>query len=231
MLTQPPLLTIRRGFSRPDRAQVEKLRNSPTSFVVDCLGGRGALDYTTKPLSKKLTLCTYIGTALTCYAGPNDNLALYGALHIAEEGDVIVAATDAYTGAAITGDNVSGMMRNKGIAGLVTDGLVRDADAIINDVQFPIHCAGVSPNSPARTGPGTVGQAIQIGGVTVNAGDVIVADAEGVVVVPLSMLAAVIQRIDDLKIKEAATAKRIATGLTMMAEMEEFLASDRVLFI
>lgn len=231
MITQPPILTISRDFPRPDRAQIERLRDSPTSFIVDCLGGRGALDYRIKPLSDQPTLCSYVGTALTCYAGPNDNLALYGALHIAEEGDIVVAATDAYSGAAITGDNVSGMMRNKGIAGMVTDGLVRDADAIVNEVKFAIHCMGISPNSPTRTGPGTVGQAIQIGGVTVNAGDVIVADAEGVVVIPLARLPEVVRTIDELTSQESATAKRIAAGLTMMPEMEEFLASDRVLFI
>lgn len=231
MLTQPPALTIRRDFPRPDATLIEQLRNAPTSFVVDCLGGRGALDYRIKPLSNQPALSNFVGTAVTSYAGPNDNLAVFGALHIAQPGDVIVVATDAYTGAAVTGDNVSGLMRNKGIAGLVTDGLVRDADAIINEVQFAIHCAGISPNSPARTGTGTVGQPIQIGGVTVDSGDVIVADAEGVVVVPHAKLTKVVDAIDALTQKEKETAARIASGMTMMPDMEAFLESDRVQYI
>lgn len=231
MLTQPPALTIRRTFPRPDSALVDKLRKSPTSFVVDCLGGRGALDYRIKPLSNETDLCSFVGVAVTCYAGPNDNLAIFGALHIAQTGDVIVAATDGYSGAAVTGDNVSGMMRNKGIAGMVTDGLVRDADAIINEVKFGIQCAGISPNSPARSGTGLVGQPIQIGGVTVDSGDVIVADAEGVVVVPQARLTTVVDAIEELTQKEQATAARIASGMTMMPDMEEFLASDRVRYI
>lgn len=231
MLTQPPALTIRRDFPRPDAAHIDRLRNSPTSFVVDCLGGRGALDYRIKPLATQPELSNFVGTAVTCYAGPNDNLAVFGALHIAQPGDVIVVATDGYIGAAVTGDNVSGMMRNKGIAGLVTDGLVRDADAIINEVGFAIHCAGISPNSPSRSGTGTAGQPIQIGGVTVDSGDVIVADGEGVVVVPRARLAEVVAAIDDLTQKEKATAARIADGMTMMPDMEAFLESDRVRYI
>jgi len=99
-----------------------------------------------------------VGTALACDCGPADNLALFGALSVARPGDILIAASGSYTGAAVTGDLLLGMARNRGVAGFVTDDMVRDA------VGLPVDCAGVTPNSPARRGPGTVGQPIDLGG-------------------------------------------------------------------
>jgi len=113
-----------------------------------------------------------VGTAVTCHAGPSDNLALFGAVHAARKGDVLVAATDAYVGAAITGDLLLGMARNRGVVGLVTDGLVRDLVGIL-DVDIPVYCAGLTANSPARNGPGTVGMPVVLGGVKVESGDIV----------------------------------------------------------
>ena len=88
------------------------------------MDGRGALDHRIKPLepmSKPM-----IGVAVTCHCGPADNLALFAALASARPGDILVAATDAFTATAIVGDLFMGMARNRGVAGLVTDGMVRD---------------------------------------------------------------------------------------------------------
>ena len=86
--------------------------------------------------------------------------------------------------AAITGDLLLGMARNRGVAGFVTDGLVRDLVGIL-DVDIPVYCAGLTANSPARDGPGTVGLPIVLGGVRVDSGDIVVGDHERVVIVPL----------------------------------------------
>src|ERR671916_54030 len=102
----------------------------------------------------------------------------------ARRGDVAVAANDAYRTTAVVGDLVIGMMRNKGVAAFVTDGLARDKAGILA-TGLPVFCAGVVPTSPATNGPGTVGAPITCGGVHVRPGDVVVGDADGVVGVAL----------------------------------------------
>ena len=168
MIKDPPLLRIRRGFTRPTEALLAGFAGIPTGYLVDAMNGSGCLDYRIKPLVGRKTVM--VGTAVTCQAGPSDNLALFGALHAARKGDVLVAATDAYMGAAITGDLLLGMARNRGVAGFVTDGLVRDLVGIL-DVDIPVYCAGLTANSPARNGPGTVGMPVVLGGVRVESGD------------------------------------------------------------
>ncbi|MGA2044066.1 MAG: RraA family protein, partial [Roseiarcus sp.] len=124
MIVDPPLLKIRRGFARPSAELLARFAGAPTGNVVDAMGGRGCLDHRIKPLAPASSVM--VGTAVTCDAGPADNLALFGALHAARRGDILVAATDSFTATAITGDLLLGMARNRGVAGFVTDGLVRD---------------------------------------------------------------------------------------------------------
>ncbi|HEX9852669.1 MAG TPA: RraA family protein, partial [Woeseiaceae bacterium] len=169
MIKDPPLLTIRRNFPRPQSEVIAAFANVPTGHAVDAMGGRGALDYRIKPLTP--TTSVMVGVAITCHCGPADNLALFAALDAATSGDILVAATDSFTATSVTGDLLMGMARNRGILGLVTDGLVRDLVGIIG-VGLPVYCAGLTPNSPARNGPGTVGIPVVVGGVAIDSGDV-----------------------------------------------------------
>ena len=90
----------------------------------------------------------------------------------AKPGDVLIVATNAYEEASVAGDVMLGMAKNKGVCALVTDGMVRDVDGL-NAVGIPVFARGLSPNSPFKDGPGTIGLPISLGGVTVNAGDVV----------------------------------------------------------
>jgi 4-hydroxy-4-methyl-2-oxoglutarate aldolase len=205
----PPIRTA--AVQRPDPAQVEALRGTPTGFIVDALGGSGALDYRLKPaIAEHYAFC---GVALTCHAGPADNLALIHALASVQPGDVIVAATDGHTACAITGDLVLGMARNSGAVGFVTDGCVRDLVGI-RQVGLPAWAMGVTPNSPHRSGPGTVGFPIQVAGLRVCSGDVVVADLDGVVVVPQERLAEVLERLPAIRTAEAAADAAVRAGAT-----------------
>ena len=78
------------------------------------------MHHSIKPL--QMNSSTFCGPALTCFAYPADNLAVMGALHLSAPGDVIVCANDAFETTAVIGDLVCGMMKNKGVAGFVTDG-------------------------------------------------------------------------------------------------------------
>jgi 4-hydroxy-4-methyl-2-oxoglutarate aldolase len=225
MIDDPPLLTIRRRFPRPDPALVEALRGVQTGFVVDGMDGSGALHHRIKPIDP--ALAGFVGVAVTCDCGPADNLALFAALDIAGPGDVLVCATNAYEGTAVVGDLMAGMARNKGVVALVTDGLVRDQIGL-RQVGLPVFAAGVTPNSPARQGPGTAGLPIVVGGMPVAPGDVLVGDLDGVVVIPRERLAAVVERLVVIREKEAALDAAVRGGLTMSDFARRILDSDRV---
>ncbi len=191
---------------------MEALQGVPTGFLVDAMGGRGGLDFRVKPLDG--TPPTFCGVALTCHAGPCDNLAVFAMLPVLSKGDVMMVATDGYTATAVAGDLLMGMARNQGAAAFVTDGCVRDIPGL-QGVGLPCFSVGVTPNSPARNGPGTVGLPIVIGGVAVETGDVVAGDVDGVVVVPFDRIDAVLARLPDIRRAEAALDARVKGGLTV----------------
>lgn len=231
MIKDPPVLTIRRDFPRPTAEQVAALSGLPTGYLVDAMGGRGALGAPIGPVDRSSSLpMRFCGPALTCHCGPNDVLALIASLSFIKPGDVVVAAADAFTRTATTGDLVLGMAKNSGAVGFVTDGFVRDLDGCIA-VGLPVHCAGVTPNSPAKVGPGTVGLPVNLGGMTVEPGDIIAGDRDGVVVVPRRKLAEVIEALQAVKAAEAELDAKVKAGLKQFPPVEAMLKTDKVHYL
>lgn len=226
MIDDPPILEIRRSFSRPAQAILDTFNGAPTGNVVDALGGGGALWHTIKPVDEETS--AFCGVAIPCRVSPADNLAVFAALDIAEPGDVIMVATDSYLEAAVTGDLMLGMARNKGVRALVTDGSVRDVHGI-RQVGLPCFAAGVSPNSPARNGPGSAGLPIVIGGVAVAAGDIVVGDADGVAVVPADRADAASRTLLAVKAAEADLDAQVRDGLTQLDPVRAILSGPGVL--
>jgi 4-hydroxy-4-methyl-2-oxoglutarate aldolase len=228
MIKDPPLLTIRRHFERPDAALVEAFRGAMTGWIVDAQEGRGALDHRIKPVfPAEPALARICGPAITCACGPNDNLALAAAVSLAEPGDVVICATEGFEHGAVCGDLLAGMAKNKGIAALVTDGVLRDITGL-RDAALPVFCRGITPNSCVRSGPGTVGLPVVIAGRQVAPGDLVVGDEDGVVTVPQAELARVRDRLEEVKAAEAAMLARVKGGLADPPWMAALLASDRV---
>ena len=228
MIKDPPRLIIRRTIPRPPATLLEAFRGIPTGYLVDAMGGRGCLPHTIRPLlPDKAAL---IGIALTCDAGPADNLAVFGALDLAQPGDVLVAATDGFTGTSVTGDLLLGMARNKGVVGFVTDGLVRDIPGL-EAVGLPVYCAGVTANSPARNGPGRVGFPVVLGGVRVNSGDILIGDRDGVVVVPGPEADAVLSRLDAVKAAEQELDARVRDGMQIPDFIRVVLDSEQTRYV
>lgn len=225
MIEAPPVLTIRRNFQRPSAQQVAALAGAPTGFVADCMDGRGALDGRIKPAGA--TPAAFCGVALPCHAGPGDCLAALAALDLIQPGDVVVAATDGFAGTAVAGDRLIGMARNCGAAGFVTDGCIRDLVGI-EAVGLPCFAAGVTPNSPANSGPGTVGLPVTVGGVQIAPGDILLADRDGVVVVPFDRIDSVIARLPKVSDAEATLDAEVAGGLRVPDEIRALLTSDAV---
>jgi 4-hydroxy-4-methyl-2-oxoglutarate aldolase len=125
MIGDPSKLVIRTRFVRLTPTQLAPFGERSTSFVVDAMNGRGALDHMIKPLDPR---SRFVGSALTARAGARDNLAAVAALDLIEPGDVLVIATQGFTGTATLGDNMAGIAQVRGAVAIVTDGMARDAD-------------------------------------------------------------------------------------------------------
>jgi len=228
MIDDPPLLTIRRAIERPQRSLVDAFAGTPTGFIVDAMQGRGALDSAIKPFPGMPE--RFVGTALTCLNGPADNLALAAAVSLCIAGDVLVASADGFRGGAVVGDLLLGIAKNRGAVAFVTDGLVRDL-ADIRALGFPVFAAGVSPNSPARNGPGTVGLPVVCGGRPVASGDIVIGDADGVVVVPRAEIPTVLAKLAAVRANEAQMLKAVQGGLREPGFVAAILASDQVRYV
>jgi len=227
MIVDPPVLTLRRRLERPRPDLVRQLAGVATSHIVDALGGCGALE-AIKPIDPGNA--SFCGAVLPCETGPSDNLALLAALSFAEPGDVIVAAAAGFTGSAVIGDNVALMARNRGVAAIVTDGMARDSRGIV-EAGLPVFARGVTSNSCVRTGPGRVGFPIVAAGVQLQAGDIVVGDCDGVVVIPASEQVSVLARLAKVLAAEQALQARIREGLSELDSVRELLASTRVHYI
>ena len=225
MIDDPPLVRLRRRVPRPTAEQLGALRGTPTGYIADALHGRASLGREVKPVVPEQA--AFCGTAVTIHAGPADNLAVFAALPLIQASDVLVVATDGYKETAVVGDLVLGMAKNLGAVAFVTDGCVRDVPGI-RDVGLPCFAAGVVPNSPVRNGPGTVNLPIVLSGQTVQAGDVIIGDTEGVGVVPFARIDEVIVRLEGVRAAEAALLARVAAGLGVPEWVEELHRDGRV---
>jgi 4-hydroxy-4-methyl-2-oxoglutarate aldolase len=227
VIEDPPLLTIARNPRRLPEDVISAFRDTPSSFLVDAMGGRNALDWRIKPMG---TVRPFVGSALTCHCGPGDNLALCAAVARCQPGDVIIAATDGFTGTSVVGDLLLGIAQNRGALAFVTDGLVRDQNDI-ETLGLPCFALGATPNSPSRNGPGSVGLPIQCGGLSISTGDLVLGDRDGVVVVPAGACDQAFRQLAAVREGEAAMLTRVKGGLTEVGFVADLLKSNRVRWV
>jgi 4-hydroxy-4-methyl-2-oxoglutarate aldolase len=131
-------------------------------------------------------------------------------------------------GTAVVGDLVIGMMKNKGVAGFVTEGLARDKAGIVA-TGLPVFAAGIVPTSPATNGPGIVGAPIVCGTIPVKSGDIVIGDADGVVVVPLERAEAVLVALEAVRAAEAKAVAAVEAGATESEKVRRLMAEARII--
>lgn len=227
MAAQPPALVIRRSFPRPDPQHVAAFQGVQSGYVVDARGRKGALHHQIRALTRKTAFC---GVAVTVQTRPRDNLACWAALAACRPGDVLVIACNAYEEASVIGDVFVAMAKNNGVAACITDGMVRDLPGI-DDVGIPVFARGLTPNSPFKDGPGEIGLAVAIGGVTVNSGDILVGDGDGVVVVPQAEILEVREQLQAVRDKEAKMEAGVRNGEKAPPWLAEALQSKGVRYL
>src|SRR6266545_894342 len=205
-MTRPSL--IRLSIERPPRDMVARFAKLAPTALADFLELGSVVRHVIRPLWPAMPRIA--GPAFTVRTAKHDNLMLHAAIYRAEPGDVIVVeAGDEEM--AVAGGNVCAVAQRHGVAGFVVDGVVRDVtEARANG--FPLFARGISPIPGAKDGPGEINGSISCGGVTVTPGDVVVADEEGIVVVPRARAEEVLKK---------AAAKAVAVAAETLGEWEK----------
>ena len=231
MIEEPKPLTIKKNWKRPSKKQLKAFERLPTGFVTDALYGEGTLSIDIKPVGDGRDInCVVVGTAVTAGNSAADIMGTLAALNFIQEGDVLVASVSGHQGNAAAGDRVMGMLKNCGGAGFVTDGPMRDYVGLI-EVGLPAWCTGLTPASPFTKGPATVGLPINIGGQKVESGDIIVADLDGVVVVPHSKIDIIIERLSHIADLEYSLDAEVREGLKIPGPVREMVLETNVKFV
>jgi 4-hydroxy-4-methyl-2-oxoglutarate aldolase len=141
-----------------------------------------------QPLRPRMKLA---GPALTVEVRPGDNLMIHAAIALARPGDVLVIDGKADQTSALMGTIMMTACRQRGIAGVVVDGAVRDS-LEIEQMDYPVFSVGTNPNGPTKSIGGRIGHPVTVGGVTVRAGDFVIGDGDGVMVVEREKIASLI---------------------------------------
>jgi len=187
-----------------------QLRQFSAATLHEALGRVGNLPSAIKPISPGMKVC---GPAYTVKTMPRDNVLLHRAYAYAKPGDVIVASCSGFYEAGYWGDLMSLGAKTRGIAGLVIDGCVRDADDI-EAMGFPVFSRGLCIRGTSNHGDGTLNESIVIGEVWVHPGDIIVGDRDGVVVVPQNRIAEAIEKATAREGREEAVRTQLRQGKT-----------------
>lgn len=185
------------------------LRQLGAATIYEAQGAKGALDHGIKPIDPTVRLA---GPALTVDCRPADNLMLHYAVQKARPGDVLVVDAKAFMEAGPWGDVLTLQAMQVGIAGLVINGCVRDANLII-ELGFPVFCRGLSIKGTGKFQPGRINVPITIGDTLIHPGDYIVGDRDGVAVIPAGELEQILSRSLAREEKEAGQRKAIEQGV------------------
>jgi len=209
-----PATTTRKDFERVAAGVVEAARALPTATLHEAGGRIGALPMAIKPVAPAFRCC---GPALTVHSPGGDNLWLHRALDIAQPGDVLVVHTSGVYEYGYWGEIMTTMARVRGLAGLVIDGCVRDG-ALLEKIGFPVFARGLCIQGTGKDygAIGWLNEPVLIGNIAVAAGDLVVADGDGVVVVPRAQAADVVAKSHKREADEAAIIARLEAGESTM---------------
>lgn len=198
-------------FRRLNDKELTAWTGADAAGVSDCLERSMAMDGGITPLENSMRL---VGQARTVRCMVGDNGALHAAINIALSGNVLVVDAGGFLGRAVWGGLMTQAAIARGIKGLVVDGAVRDRSEI-SHLGFSCFVRGCVPAGPHKGFGGAIDCSINCGGVVVNSGDLIVADADGVTVVPLDRVEDTLVKYEELKQKENKTLAALDDGGTL----------------
>jgi len=204
------LATVRTDFERLAPTVVRSASELPTSTIHEAAGRIGALPAAIKPLNWEFRVC---GPAVTVHSPAGDNLWLHRAIYVAEPGDVLVVDVEGGYEFGYWGEIMSCAARQRRLAGLVINGCVRDG-ATLASPDFPVFSRGLCMRGTGKDygARGWVNYPVLIEDIVVRPGDLIVGDHDGVVAIPRSLAAEVIEKSATREAKEASIMRRLEQG-------------------
>lgn len=210
-----PRLTTRTDFDRVSPELAVRAGSLPTATLHEAAGKIGVMPPAIKPVSAGMRIA---GPAVTVHAPGGDNLWLHRGIYAARPGDVLVVSVSGQYEHGYWGEVMSTASQVRGLAGLVIDGFVRDA-VLLAEIGFPVFARGLCIRGTSKdfAARGWINHPTLFDGVTVNAGDLIVGDADGVVAISRERVATVIDAAEQRESAEAAQLERLRRGETTLS--------------
>jgi len=199
---------IHHHFPRAPQELLAQLEGVWTSTIADTMGRHGVMMPEIRPIFEPIRV---VGVAFTVLNYPNDNITTHKALTMVQPGDVLVIDEGRENNTGSFGHNMSLQARNRGVAGLVSNGCMRDI-RLLREEKFPAFCRGVCPRSAQKNTPGSINVPVQVGGLVISPGDIVVGDDDGVAVIPLAVAEEVIKRARQRMDMEYQQARDIREG-------------------
>lgn len=199
-----------------DEALLARWHQVPTTIVADVLGGNTVIDPRIRPLARLGDGVRLLGRAVTARCTPPDFGAVLHAITVAGAGDVIAIAADGNLQFAMLGELLGGSARSKGVAGVICDGAVRDIGTLAGWRDFPVFALGNTVRGPSSKAHGSVNEAVELGGVRIEPGDIVIGDDDGLVVLtPLEAVSA-LKDVEARMSAEQDWEKALASGRTVL---------------
>lgn len=206
------MVHVIRTFRRSEKELILKFKEISAAIAHEAMGKEGAMSHQIRPLFHGMKVC---GSALTVSCHPGDNLMLHKAISIAEPGDVMVCTVGGHLECGYWGEIATVAAMEKGIAGLIIDGSVRDM-AAIGILRFPVFSKGVCMKGTYKQTLGTVNQPIVCGEMSVKAGDIVLGDDDGVVIIPIERADKVYEECVKKERSEAEIIEQLKKGKTTL---------------
>lgn len=206
----PHQWSINTDIERASPDLVAAFRDFPTTQIADSGGPVSVLGPGLVPMGPEDEVC---GTAVTLWVKPGDILFVLKAPDLIRDGDVLVIDGGGRLDAAVIGDIIGGLVKDRGGAGIVVDGAVRDA-ADLRAVGIPTFARGTHPATGSKDGPGALNVPIACAGATVRPGDIVRADSSGVVIIPREAAQQVLELTREVEQREVGWRAALAEGQT-----------------
>lgn len=216
---------VRDGWKRPTQEQLDAFAQAAAPQVADSMSRFGAMDSGMRPVWRSPRV---IGAAVTVWCHAGDNLMIHKAVALSKPGDILVVNTQGVINSAPFGELLATSARDAGIRAVIIDGAVRDAEAL-EALKLPVYSRAICPGGCNKDGGGEIGSIISCGSVAVRPGDIILADYDGVTVVPLEDAAEVAKASLKKVESEIKRMEEIRKGVLVRPEVDEQLKKLKVI--